>query len=97
MEKYLDSYEKDEQGLEFLLNHIKIVCNNEVIIYEWFLKWISHTIKYPNLKNGKVPVIIGKQGSGKTTIYLLLRKMFGEKNVLKQKNQIQLYLVISIL
>jgi len=40
-EKYTTPYTKNDEALQLLLNHIKILCNNEEAIANYFIKWIG--------------------------------------------------------
>jgi hypothetical protein len=77
-EKYDTPYEKNEEALQLILNHIKILCNNEDEVSNYFINWIGHMIQFPAIKNGVSPVLISKQGGGKSTIIRLLAKMLGD-------------------
>ena len=81
MEQYTDDYEPDDEGKEFLLNHIKVLCNNDETIYEYFMKWLAHLIIHPDQKS-TCPVFISKEGAGKGSFIELLKKLLGESKVL---------------
>lgn len=80
MELKTDTYEKNEEGLQFMLNHIRIMCNNEEECYEFFVKWIGQMIQFPEIKT-IMPLLIGQQGSGKGSLIQLFYKMFGKCKV----------------
>ena len=82
-EKYTTPYTKNDEALQLILNHIKIMCNNEDIVTDYLIKWIAHMIQYPAVKNGVSPVLISKQGGGKSTIIRLLAKMLGDTKCLE--------------
>jgi len=69
-----------DTNIEFILNHIKILCNNEQEVYEYFLKWIGQMIQYPERKS-ICPVLISKEGAGKGTLMKILRMVLGNKKV----------------
>ena len=75
MEKIIE-YTEDKEGLEKVLNHIKILCNNEIPVYEYFIKWIGQMIQYPAIKT-IFPTIISKQRAGKGTFTKLMEMMLG--------------------
>ena len=75
-------YEYNEEAKEIFFNHIKILCNNDDITYNYLLKWIAHMIKFPH-KKSTTPTLISKQGSGKGTLLKLLTLILGEKKVLE--------------
>lgn len=63
---------KDE--LDIILKHIKILCGNDKVVYDYFIKWISQMIQYPAIKS-ICPTLISKEGAGKGTLMRLLCKM----------------------
>jgi len=67
--------ERDE-----ILNHIRILCNNDETVYDYFIKWIAQMIQFPAIKT-ICPVLISKQGAGKGTLIKLLTKMMGHAKV----------------
>jgi hypothetical protein len=70
-----------EKELQLILNHIKILCNNQENVYDYIIKWIADMFQNPHKKNGVMPIFIAKQGSGKNTLIELLKKMMGYKKV----------------
>lgn len=71
------------QEHNLLLEHIKVLCNNEEPVYEYVSKWIAHMIQYPERKPGICPVLISKPGGGKGTFINMLRKMLGSQKVME--------------
>lgn len=69
---------KDE--LFTILEHIKILCGNDEVVYDYFIKWISQMIQYPAIKS-ICPTLISKEGAGKGTLMRLLCKMLGDEKV----------------
>lgn len=80
MEKYTEPYEKNTHGLEFMLNHIKIMCNHDATVYNYLVMWIAQMIQYPEVKT-VIPTIISKQGAGKGSLISWFRRMLGSKKV----------------
>ena len=75
MEKYTDKYTKHEEALQFILNHIDILCDHETHITEFFIKWLAQMIQYPEKKENSIMItLIGNQGCGKNTILFLIKK-----------------------
>jgi hypothetical protein len=85
MEKYKKDYIKNEEALKFILNHIKILCNHEDDIFEYFIKWIGQMLQYPATKT-IIPVLISNEGAGKGTLIQLMRKMLGNKRVFESSD-----------
>ena len=50
MEKYTDEYPKHNDALEFILNHIDILCNHETQVTNFFIYWLAQMIQYPEKK-----------------------------------------------
>jgi len=85
-----ESYEpcpEDEciDELEFLLNHILILCNHEKVIYDYFIRWFGQMLKYPSKKT-TAPTFISEEGAGKGSLFELFRKVLGDKKVLETTN-----------
>lgn len=80
MEKYTDEYTKHNDALEFILNHIDILCNHETQVTNFFIYWLAQMIQYPEKKENSIMItLIGEQGCGKNTIVFLTKKIIGEK------------------
>jgi len=71
--------------LEEILYHIKILCNHDNNVYDYFIKWIAQMIQYPHIKT-IMPTFISAQGSGKGTLFKLFEKMLGEDKVFETTN-----------
>ena len=84
-ELYKHSYEQRKEELEFILNHIKVLCNYEEEVYDYFIKWIAQMIQFPEIKS-IVPTLISKQGAGKGTFLKLMTLMLGDKKVLETRD-----------
>jgi hypothetical protein len=85
-----ESYEpcpEDEciDDLEFLLNHILILCNHEKEIYNYFIRWFGQMLKYPSVKT-TAPTFISEEGAGKGSLFELFRRVLGDKIVLETTN-----------
>lgn len=78
-EKY-NNYTEMKSEVDFLLNHIKILCNNEINVYDYFCKWIGQMIQYPAVKT-ICPVLISKEGSGKGTFLNMMERMMGHQKI----------------
>ena len=76
----IDNFIHDENAIEFMKNHIKILCNHEDEIYNYLCNWIGHIIQFPSQKSN-CPIIIGRQGSGKTSIIHFIEHMLGSDKV----------------
>ena len=81
----ITEYTNKKEEVDFILNHINLMCNKEKKVYDYVLKWISHLLKNPAEKTTCL-VFIGKQGVGKTTIPLTLSKMIGVEKYIEASN-----------
>lgn len=70
-----------EDALDFILNHLKILCDRNEVIYDYFILWIAQMIQHPEFKS-TCPILIGKQGGGKGTFMELMKKLLGDEKVL---------------
>jgi hypothetical protein len=75
-------YVKNEEALEFFKNHIRILCGNQDEVYDYFIKWLAQMFQYPEVKT-TMPTLISKEGSGKGSFLLLLKKIMGEGKVME--------------
>lgn len=85
MEQIIGEYTKREKELETILNHIRILCNHEESVYDYFIKWIAQMIQYPEIKT-IMPTFISEQGAGKGTLFKLFEKMLGNEKVFETTN-----------
>ena len=85
MENFSESYIKKEEELNIILNHIKILCNHDNSVYDYFIKWIAQMIQYPHIKS-IMPTFISKEGAGKGTLFKLFEKMLGYDKVFETTN-----------
>jgi len=79
--KLTDEYEKDQEGLDMFLNHIKILCGHEEIIKDYITKWLAQMFQNPATKT-IVPTFISEEGAGKGSLLELLGRMMGSKKTL---------------
>lgn len=70
----------EADGLNMILNHIRILCGNEDVVFEWFCRWIGHMLVFPERKTF-CPVLISKQGGGKGRLLDLMRQLLGASKV----------------
>jgi hypothetical protein len=79
---YSNSRLKPAEGYNYkiVLNHVNFIFNNVEKNIKRFLSWVAFTVRYPDKRIPWVPLIIGKQRTGKGWFYLLLEKLLGEDN-----------------
>ena len=85
MEKMTGDYANKTYELEIILNHIKILCNHDSAVYDYFIKWIAQMIQYPHIKT-IMPTFISGEGAGKGTLFKLFEKMLGDEKVFETTN-----------
>lgn len=85
MELLTEPYTYKQIELEFILNHIKILCNHDENVYDYFIKWIAQMIQYPHIKS-IMPTFISGEGAGKGTLFKLFEKMLGVEKVFETTN-----------
>jgi len=78
IENWDDDWFEDVNAVQFMKQHILVLCNYDEEVAKTMELWISHAFKYPKNKSF-VPVFIGKQGAGKDMFFAWIEKMMGEK------------------
>jgi hypothetical protein len=78
----LENY--DISVLEEILSFIKeVFCKNDEVIYDYFMKWLAFTVKYPNMKSGKGILLYSEPRCGKGTIIeFLCEYIYGDYNTI---------------
>lgn len=76
-EDELDSL--DEQ-MEFVLGHIFRLCNKDDFNYKHLLSTIASDVQYPSRNRKFCVLITSKQRYGKSFLFYLLEKLYGEAN-----------------
>lgn len=77
-------YEHKEEELQTILSHIKVLCNNQDDVYDYFVKWIAQMIQFPAVKT-ICPTLISEEGAGKGSLLKLLSAMLGKKKVFETR------------
>lgn len=78
----MKNYEHTQTELEYILNHIKGLCNDEETIYDYFIRWMAHMIQNPAQKSIAI-TLISEEGAGKGTLNILIEKMLGKSKILQ--------------
>ena len=81
----IETYTPNVEALNMFLNHIKILCNNEQVVADYFIKWVGQMIQYPAVKT-ICPTMISNEGAGKGTLNKLIQKMLGSKKCMETTN-----------
>lgn len=81
--KKLEAY--DLNVIQILLDFIKeIFCKNDEDVYNYFMRWLSFIVKYPNMKSNVATILYSKeQGCGKGTFTnFMCDYIFGKYNTI---------------
>lgn len=71
-----------------MLQHILFVCNDDKAQAAHLTDWLAFLVQHPGAKIKHAPLIISpKQGIGKDTIAESMKRILGEKNVVKIKDR----------
>ena len=73
----MNDWEDMPDAVDVFRNHIKILCDNDEVVSSYIEAWIAQMIQYPAVKT-ICPTLISKEGAGKGTLMMLLKKMLGE-------------------
>lgn len=79
--EFVKKWSHDQEGLDMLLNHIRIICGNDDSAYKQTIKWFAHMIQHPEHKSF-MPTFISMPGAGKTSVFELLEKILGSDKCL---------------
>jgi len=61
-------------ALQFIF---EVICRRDLELFEWLLAWMAQAVQEPNKKQGTAIVLLGPQGTGKSTFAELLIRLFG--------------------
>ena len=79
----MEEYEDSPEELSIILNHIRVLCDNDEEVFVYMCKWIGQMLKHPEIKSGICPTFISKEGAGKGSLLALLGKMMGNDKILE--------------
>jgi len=80
MESKTDWEEKD---ITPFLNHIKIICNNEDLVFDYVVKWLAQMIQYPSVKTIMIVFQSVEEGTGKGMFLQIIQKLIGSTKYLE--------------
>ena len=78
-ERTFDTIDRD--AINMFRRYLLVLVNGVKEHRDWLERWIAHAIQRPGEKVGKCIVFIGKEGSGKTTLVNILRRIMGNERV----------------
>ena len=76
VEPLIEGKQGDWRAIENWL--YELVCNQDQTAYDYLLRWIAHAIQKPHEKPEVMIVLMGKEGTGKGTLFKILRLIFGK-------------------
>lgn len=76
---------KNDKAIQFFKTHILTLCDNDVAIANYLEQWIAQMLQFPAVKSN-CPILISKEGAGKGTLLMLLKKMVGENKYFETAN-----------
>jgi putative DNA primase/helicase len=78
-----------EGRCESLLDLLRYLCNNETNgeeVFDWLVKWMAYPLQNPGAKMASAVIMHGPQGTGKSTVFQTLAKIYGDySTVLNQR------------
>lgn len=70
-----------------IYKHIKYMCNNDDVIYDYLINWLSFMFKYPGERQNVSIVIKSREGMGKDLIfYDWLKNIMGDRYILQTES-----------
>jgi len=78
---YTGAYDANEEGLKLFLGHMSVLCGNDAVVTDWFVKWTAQMFQYPATKT-VVPSLISLPGGGKGSFLDLMGLMMGGPRLL---------------
>jgi phage/plasmid-associated DNA primase len=73
-------YTLSKEAIDMVNKHLLTMCDNDEKVSYYSKVWIGQMLKYPAIKTN-VPIFTGNQGSGKTSIFNMLRAILGDDKV----------------
>ena len=69
---------KPKQGDWFVIQEFihTVICNNNVALFEYLIRYLAHMLKRPDEKPGIMIVFLSGQGTGKGTFYKLIGRVW---------------------
>lgn len=58
-------------------------------VYEWLLSWMAYPLQNPGAKMGSAVIMHGPQGTGKSTVFDVLCKIYGEYGLVVDQDAIE--------
>lgn len=71
--------------VDYLFN---VVAGGRKEVYDWILAWVADILQEPHIKKGTALVLVGKPGSGKSSLGDIIRMIIGDRHT-AQTNDIE--------
>ena len=84
-EKTDDDDDYNKKGLEYFLNHIKVLVNYNEELYEFVVMWLGQMFQYTETKTIEL-IFVSMEGSGKGLFLHFLKTIMGNKKVFETTN-----------
>jgi hypothetical protein len=55
----------------------RVICNKDDQLFKWVISWIAQAVQRPHEKPGTAIILVGQQGTGKSTFGEMLTAIFG--------------------
>jgi putative DNA primase/helicase len=69
-----------------LLNYL---CNEELAVFEWVLKWIAYPLQHPGAKMESAIVMHGEEGLGKSFFWKVVSRIYQDYATLITQNELE--------
>jgi hypothetical protein len=73
----------DNEAVSAYLQHLFIMCNNEMPVAEYLGNWISHSLQKPAEKPECAITLLGEEGSGKSFLLNGVSGLYGKSKILE--------------
>lgn len=74
---------------DLLLGLLEYLCSNDTngnAVYQWLIQWMAYPLQNPGAKMASAVVMHGPQGTGKSTVFQALAKIYGDySTILNQR------------
>ena len=84
-EKIDDDNDYNKKGLEYFINHIKVLVNYNEELYEFVMMWLGQMFQYTETKTIEL-IFVSMEGSGKGLFLHFLKTIMGNKKVFETTN-----------
>jgi len=76
----------DNDGVLLFLQHFKLLCGKDDIMFDYKIKWLAHMFQNPGEKPGTMLSFVSLQGTGKNTFLEIIKCLVNAKRVFETTN-----------